>query len=211
VIGEEQVLFGYFIARAGAAVEKLPLHFVRHVDLVAAVRQPAGGARTTPAQMLEFKAVLAAASKRATILPLRFGTSFRNEAAVTQLLAARAGELGAALERLDDRVEMTVRVRLEQGQSAARRAAEIGNRVEPLETWSEVRTDRAGQRVVELAHLLSRSQAAEYRRRLAGEGFEVSGPWPPVHFLPQFLRLPVRRATGSGTSRASGAESAGGR
>ncbi len=203
------MLFSYFIARAGVALEKLPLQFVRHGDLVAAVGRPAGAARTTPAQMLEFNAVLAAASKRATILPLRFGTSFRNEAAVVQLLAARAGELGAALERLDGRVEMTVRVRLEAGESAAARLAQIRERVEAQETWSEVRADRAGHRVVELAHLMARSQAAEYRRRLGGEDLEVSGPWPPVHFLPQFLRMPMQRATGSGTSRASGAGSAG--
>lgn len=198
----------YFIARAGAAVENLALRFVRQGDLVAAVGQPDRGARATPEQMLEFNAVLAAASKRATILPLRFGTSFRNEEAVMQLLAARAGELAAALERLDGRVEMTVRVRLGAEESAAQRTAEIGDMVRPLETWSEVRTDRAGQRVVELAHLIARSQVAEYRRRL---GEEVAGPWPPVHFLPQFLRMPVRRATGSGTSRASSAGSGGGR
>jgi hypothetical protein len=191
------------------AVERLPLHFVRHADLLAAVGRPGGGVRPTPVEMLEFNAVLAAASKRATILPLRFGTSFPNEAAVVQLLAARAGELGAALERLDGRVEMTVRVRLEAGESAAARLAQIRERVEAQETWSEVRTDRAGQRVVELAHLMARPEEAEYRRRLGGEGLEVSGPWPPVHFLPQFLRMPMRRATGSGTSRASGAESAG--
>lgn len=203
------MLFGYFIARTGMAVEKLPLHFVRHADLVAAISRPAGGVRATPVEMLEFNAVLAAAWKRTTILPLRFGTSFRNEAAVVQLLAARAGELGAALERLDGRVEMTVRVRLEAGESAAARTAQIREQVEAHETWSEVRTDRAGRQVVELAHLVARSDAAEYRRRLAGERFEVSGPWPPIHFLPQFLRMPMRRATGSGTSRASGAGSGG--
>ncbi len=203
------MLFCYFIARTGEAVEKLPLRFVRHADLVAAVGQPAGGIRATPAEMLEFNAVLAAASKHTTILPLRFGTSFPNEAAVVQLLAARTEELGAALERLEGRVEMTVRVRLEAGESAAARLTQLRDRAGPHETWSEVRTDRAGQRMVEMAHLVARSHAAEYRRRLGGEGLEVSGPWPPMHFLPQFLRIPMRRATGSGTSRASGAGSAG--
>ena len=200
----------YFIARAGAAVEKLPLDLVRQGELVAAVGPAAASPRATPAQMLEYNAVLGAASKRAAILPLRFGTIFRNEAAVTQFLAARAGELGATLERLDGKAEMTVRVKLEAGESAARRVAELGELARALETWSEVRTDRS-RRVVELAHLIVRSQAADYRRRLAGEGLEVSGPWPPLHFLPQFLRMPVRSATGSGTSRASGAGSAGGR
>ena len=204
------MLFCYFIARAGAGVETLPLTFVRHEDLVAGVRRHTGGARATPERMLEYKAILAAASQRATVLPLRFGTSFASEAAVAQLLAARSGQLAAALERLDGKVEMTVRVRLEPGESAARRTAEISEAAQALETWSEVQTDRTGRRLVEMAHLIARSQTGQYRRGLAGQEFEVTGPWPPLHFLPQFLRLPMRvergrRATGSGTSRASAA------
>jgi hypothetical protein len=195
----------YFIARADAALEGLSVEAVRHGDLVAAVRRQGKGARVRPEQMLEYNAVLAAASKRATVLPLRFGTSFRNEEGVVQLLASRSDQLAAALDRLDGMVEMTVRV----GQR--RRADEITEMMRPLDSWSEVRVDRAGGKVVELAHLIPRSQAASYRRRLSGDEVEVSGPWPPVHFLPQFLRLPVRRATGSGTSRASGAGSAAGR
>jgi hypothetical protein len=195
----------YFIARADAALEELPVEVVRHRDLVAGVRPLGKGARATPGQMLEYNAVLAAASKRTTVLPMRFGTNFRSEEAVVQLLASRREQLTAALERLDGMVEMTVRVR------PPRRADEITQMVRPLESWSEVRVDRSGRKVVELAHLIPRSQAASYRRRLAAEEIEISGPWPPVHFLPQFLRLPVRRATGSGTSRASGAENAAGR
>jgi hypothetical protein len=177
------------------------------------VRRVEAAGRATPEQMLDHNAVVGAASRRMTILPLPFGASFRSEAAVVQLLAARAGELSAALERLEGKLEMTVRVRLAEGESAAAKVREIGEGVRALETWSEVRVGRSGERVVEVAHLLTRAQAADYRKRMAERGLEVTGPLPPVHFLPQFLRMPVRaergrRATASGTSRASDAGNA---
>jgi hypothetical protein len=182
----------YFIARAGSGVEGLSLDFVRHADLVAAVRRRPPALRPTPDQMLAYQAALSAASKVATILPLRFGTSFRSEAAVRQLLAARAGELASALERLEGKVEMTLRLRVEAGESPAEQVRELNAAGRPLEAWSEVRTDRAGGTVVELAHLIAKAEEREYRRRVEREEVEVTGPWPPLHFLPQFLRMPVR-------------------
>jgi hypothetical protein len=206
----------YFIARAGTALENLPVELIGHGELVAAVRRLGADARATPERMLEHTALLAAASRRTTILPLRFGTTFRSETAVVHLLAARAGELAAALERLDGKVEMTVRIGLGEKESASRRVREIGELARVIETWSEVQVGRSGERVVEVAHLVPRGQAAEYRKKLADQGLEITGPWPPLHFLPQFLRMPVRaergrRATASGTSRASGAGTAGDR
>jgi len=200
----------YFIARGGAALETQAVEWVRHGDLVAAVRRLGRGGRPTPGQMLDHTAVVAAAARRMTVLPFPFGTAFQSEGAVAQLLAARAGELEAALERLDGKVEMTVRVRLAEKESAASRVAGIGEEVRALETWSEVRTGRSGERMLEVAHLVARPQAAEYRKRMAERGMEVTGPWPPMHFLPAFLRMPVRaerarRATGSGISRAPAA------
>ena len=181
----------YFIARSGSAVEAMPLSFVRHGTLVAAVRR-LEASRPTPERMLEHNAVLVTASQRATVLPLRFGTAFHSEAAVTQLLAARAGELAATLDRLDGKAEMTVRVKLEPDQNAAGCADEIGRVTRPLDSRSEVRTDRFGHSVLELAHLVSRDQVGEYRRLLEEHGLEATGPWPPLHFLPQFLRMPAR-------------------
>jgi len=194
------MLHCYFIARSGPPIESLSfpslgasaLSFVRHQDLVAAVRLYPAGTRFTPQAMLEYNAILAAASRRSTVLPLRFGASFRDEAAVIRLLASRERELAATLDQLDGTAEMTVRVLVPAGEMAHRLADEINARARPLASRVEVHSNRAGQTVLEMSHLIPRHQAVEYRQRLAATGVEISDPRPPMHFLPEFLRLPVR-------------------
>lgn len=197
------MLYCYFIARAGAEVEGLPyrtweaaISFVREGNLIAAVREARPGARATPEWMLEYNAVLTAASKRATVLPVRFGTGFRTSSGVRRLLAARGAELAETLDRLEGKAEMILRVGLGEGESAARRAADLAQNARPLDHRFEVHPDRAGASVLEAAHLIEREQAPEYRRRLERPGVEITGPWPPLHFLPQFLRRPVRAERG---------------
>lgn len=211
------MLYAYFIARAGPQIENLlyrtlheaPVQFVHERDLVAAVRLLPAGKRSTPQLMLEHGAVLATAWRSATVLPLRFGTNFRTEAAVGHLLAARGAELAAALERLDGKAEMCVRVRLAEDQNAQIRAAEIAGIARPLDSWVEVRPDASGGRILEVAHLIDRREAAEYRRRVAGHALEVLGPRPPFHFLPQFLRIPVRAELRAQAPRRAGASAGG--
>ncbi|HYM12440.1 MAG TPA: GvpL/GvpF family gas vesicle protein [Bryobacterales bacterium] len=212
------MLYAYFIARAGPQIENLlyrtlheaPVQFVHERDLVAAVRLLGAGKRSTPQLMLEHGAVLATAWRRATVLPLRFGTSFRTEAAVGHLLAARGAELAAALERLDGKAEMGVRLRLAEDQNAQLRAADIAELARPLDSRMEVRAEPSGGRILELAHLIDRREAAEYRERMARQAIEVLGPRPPFHFLPQFLRIPVRaELRAQGAPRRAGAPAGG--
>jgi len=210
------MLYCYFIARSEPEIEKLPyrtlhaapLHFVHREELVAAVRALPAGTRSSPQLMLEHSAVLATALKRTTVLPLRFGTSFRSESGVVQLLAARAPEILAALERLDGKAEMGLRISLAEGASAQRHAAEISEACRPLDSWMEVRTDAAGGKVLELAHLIRLSDLESYRKSVKPYAAEMTGPRPPFHFLPQFLRWPVRAERRSG--RGARASSQGG-
>ncbi len=207
------MFYCYFIAREEPDIEKLPyrtlhgtpLHFLHRQDLVAAVRALPAGSRSSPQLMLEHSAVLATASKRATVLPLRFGTSFRSEAGVTQLLAARAAEIQAALERLDGKAEMGLRINLAEGESAHKQAAEIAEACRPMDSWMEVRTATAGGRVLELAHLIHQSDVDNYRKSVKPFAAELAGPRPPFHFLPQFLRWPVKaeRRSGRGAKASS--------
>ncbi len=190
------MLFCFFIARRQPELEPLAPGLVRHADLVAATRLLPDNARLTPDLMLEYNAVLRTAWERATVLPVRFGDVFSGEEALLQLLASRRGELLEALDRLKGKAEMGLRVAIPAGVGASDRVAEITLACRPLDCWFEVQWNRAGEAVLELAHLIDRQEAGEYRRRAEPLQIEVSGPRPPVHFLPQFLRRPVETERG---------------
>ncbi|HLL48148.1 MAG TPA: GvpL/GvpF family gas vesicle protein, partial [Longimicrobiaceae bacterium] len=59
-----------------------------------------------PDRLREHDGVVRAALRTATPLPLRFGTAFADEGALRAVLAERAAELLASLERVRGRVEM---------------------------------------------------------------------------------------------------------
>jgi hypothetical protein len=206
------MLWCYFIARAQAEVETVsyrtlegrPLSFIRSQELVAAARKLPVRTRSTPELMLEYNAVLLAASRRAAVLPLPFGARFRDEHAVVGLLEERRSELLGALGKLDGKAEMVLRVPLEAGADARALASEVSGIRLPLDTWFAVRFNAAGESLLELAHLIERADADEHRLRFERHRIDVSGPWPPFHFLPRFLRAPVgteRRAGRSGAGR----------
>ena len=189
----------YFIARSHPEIEtasyrtfdQVPLTFVRHEGLIAAIRALASGARPTPERMLEYNGIVAAASKRATVLPVRFGAGYRSEAAVARLLAERGRELLEALDRLEGKAELGLRVILDTPEQAREQAAGLARHGSALETWHEIHQDLAGRTILEVALLVSGAEVPACRERLQAEAGEVTGPWPPRHFLPYFLRAPV--------------------
>ena len=136
------MLYCYLIARFEPEIEtvgyrtlqSLPIRWIRNGELVAAARWAPAGTRSTPELMLEYNAVLAAAGKRATVLPVPFGTRFRSEAAIVRLLGERRRELLAAIEQLEGKVEMVVRLPVAAGSQAEDTAAEIGAICRPLES-----------------------------------------------------------------------------
>ena len=69
--------------------------------------EPAG---PDPARLRAYDAVVRAALRTATPLPLRYGTAFRDEEAAREALRARREEWLAALERVASRVEMGVQL-----------------------------------------------------------------------------------------------------
>ncbi len=205
------MLYCYFIARSKPEIESLsyrtlqdaPILFVRYQELAAAGRWLPAGTRSTPELLLEHAGVLATASKRVAVLPLRFGTSFRTESAVVHLLADRGPELLAALDRLDGKAEMGLRVPLAAGEDAQSRAAEIAEIGRPLDIWAESGPRPAGPAVLELAHLIDRRDADAYRQRVQPYALDVAGPRYPFHFLPRFLRMPVRTERRSTRARSA--------
>ncbi len=207
------VLHCYFLARWEPELEQrtsqaLPgavLSFVRRQELVAAARWWPAGRRAAPELILEYNAALAAASNLATVLPWRFGTCFPSESAIATFLEERRAELLAALDRLEGKVEMTLRGPLEPGATADERADRIRQTLRPLESRFEVQTNARGEAVLEITHLVERQDVAAYRERLEGQALEASGPRAPFHFLPQFLRLPVRSERRAGRARSAAA------
>ena len=201
----------YFIARSQPEIEaasyrtldRAPLTFVRHAGLTAAIRAMASGGRPTPERMLEYNGIVATASKRATVLPVRFGADYRSEAAVARLLAERGRELLEALDRLEGKAELGLRVILETPEQAREQAAGLARHGSALEMWHEIHLDPAGRTVLEVALLVSGAEAPACRERLQAEAGEVTGPWPPRHFLPRFLRAPVASERRSMRGRAA--------
>ena len=199
------MLYCYLITRAGPEIEKhwdrtaggAALRWLRCQELAAAVRELPAGTRFTPQLLLEWNAALSAAAQLASVLPMRLGASFRDEQAVLQLMAGRRQEMLAALERLDGKAEMILRAGLPSQAGAEDTAARINGLCRPLESWSQIKSCPGGETVLELAHLIPRTEAAGYRQRLQSQAVEITGPWPPFHFLPQFLRLPVKAARSS--------------
>ena len=205
----------YFIARAHPEIEtasyrtfdRAPLTFVRHEGLIAAIRALAAGTRPTPERMLEYNGIVAMASKRATILPVRFGAGYRSEAAVARLLAERGRELLEALDRLEGKAELGLRVILDTPEQARQQVAGLARHERAFEMWHEIHADPVGRTVLEVALLVSGAEVPACRERLLAEAGDVTGPWPPRHFLPRFLRAPVaseRRSIRSGAARRAG-------
>jgi len=142
--------------------------------------------------MLEHNAVIASASKKASILPLPFGSIFRGGHSLIELLAGRQAELLAALEKLNGKAEMRLRITLAPGEDSRQFAATISDECRPLDTWFEVRQSATGHTVLDMAQLIVRDESDRYREILARYGTAISGPLSPVHFLPQILRRPMK-------------------
>ena len=111
------MLLGYCVRRAGEAGPEAGLAGVGGVAVRLLETPPLGlwlSERAVegvdPERLREHDAVVRKALETATPLPLRFGTTFRDEDAVRALLAERRDEFVAALDRVAGRVEMGIRV-----------------------------------------------------------------------------------------------------
>lgn len=75
------------------------------------------GKPATPERLRQHETVVRAALLSATPLPLRYGTRFRSPEEAISLIQERADEFLAALERVRDCVEMSLRVTLRRDES----------------------------------------------------------------------------------------------
>jgi hypothetical protein len=130
VTGGESAVYVYAIVRGGggARADELggpvepehPVRAVRHEDLQAIVSEVPLGGFGTAEQLKDIEwveqrvsahdRVVKAALARGPVIPLRFGTIFRDERDVRRVLARNRDQLAATLDALDGRREWGVRV-----------------------------------------------------------------------------------------------------
>src|SRR5256714_12831421 len=133
----------------GASVE--PVRFGELAALTSPV--PPGNVRATRADLLRHFAVLGTAFEHGTVVPLRFGIVFDDEAAlVRDFLEPRRDELLGLLRKLRDRVELRVTahyreeailaeiVRTNRRVGALREATRTGGSHQPLVEPRELRS-----------------------------------------------------------------------
>lgn len=110
------MVVGYCIRRAGDAppaglegLDGAPVRLIEEGVLGLWVSDGEGGA-ADPGRLRAHDAVVRAALRSATPLPLRFGAGFRDEERARETLRDRVEEWAAALERVAGRVEMGVQL-----------------------------------------------------------------------------------------------------
>ncbi len=145
------------------------------------------------------------------LLPARFGTTLRSDAAVRELLARRREELGAALRRVAGASELSVRAiwcetaptsstgsgadYLQARAASERRAEELAHALEerltPVSRARCLRTSIAPRIPVAGAYLVPREETRSFMaalgrldRETADVTLTCTGPWPPYSFTP---------------------------
>jgi hypothetical protein len=144
----------------GAGVSGGDVRTVEHDGLAALVSDvPPGTVRAKRRDLLAHSDVLQAAFAGGTVLPLRFGTVFDDDAAVVdELLAARHDELVGLLRSLDGLAELTVKADFSEDEVLA----EIVH-----EDQQVARLRAQGGRDVELGEAVARALAARRERAAA--------------------------------------------
>jgi len=137
-----------------------------------------------------------------SVLPVRFGAVFANEAAARAAISAQLEPLQEALELVRGCAQMTLRVAAEEpaepkdggpgtrylrARARAQKAPEIDALRPTLALL--VRAERSERKsgVVSVFHLVPRDQTTAYREAVANFRAIVSGPFPPYAFAPEEL------------------------
>jgi hypothetical protein len=115
--GEERLLYIYGVvdaapAEPGLGLDDAPLGAVASGSLVAVVSEHARPPEADEDGFWRHEAVVERLMKSGAVLPLRFGTTVADEAAVRDFLRAREGEFTRQLDAVRGAVELAVRAEL---------------------------------------------------------------------------------------------------
>lgn len=148
-----------------------------------------------------------------TVLPFRFGTTFKSEAQVREILLANRTEFLDSLNRLRGKSEMHLKVLFPSAATSRKKKKsdpEAGDRCLQLATdrlsglfdrvpeQAAVRPLQNGEWLVDFAHLVEEDAVPAYQAAFGSAATQmkdcqllVSGPWPPYHFIPCGIRMPA--------------------
>jgi len=192
-------------------VEGAPVWTISHAGLSALVSRHETAPVIDERSGWAYEQVIESGMAQAAVLPMRFGSTLADRDAVVQWLDERARELSGVLERIRDRVEVSVRAVWAQGDETAaqvgtgreymearlepeRRARalreRIGQALDPLADASRYRLLVRPSAPVTAAFLVPRratetfvARAAELDRELAEADLTCTGPWPAYSFV----------------------------
>jgi hypothetical protein len=183
--------------------EPLPYDSVRAGDLMAVVERVESTPEPEPEELWGHEHVVEQLMADRAVLPMRFGTTQPDEAALRSALMERHEELRGALDRVRGRVELSVRAvggPVEPAPAATGRewlgarleAARLADAVhEPLAAVAvaERRRPATGE-VLRAAYLVDRAALDRFRAALDGVrrarpelDIVCTGPWPPYSFV----------------------------
>lgn len=194
----------------GGGVEEAALFAVRFEDLAAVCsHHDADDVRPRPETLWRHDDVVERTRQRGPALPIRFGSTFRDERDATEALLPRAEVFRAQLERVEGCVELAVRVgiprtapRTRDGGSAYLRAqlerrrevrAAAERALPPLEALAVAcrhGTPPPDRRCLSASYLVRQSDVDRFVqevRKIASQDGEMSvsctGPWAPYSFV----------------------------
>lgn len=182
----------YVYAVTEAACAETAPHVVRWCDLAAII-----GAEPLPSDpdertLWHHEAVVEAAMKRGPVLPMRYGSVVDD---VTGFLATRQEEFTAALRRVRDAVELSVRLPREEVAVAGTGTEYLMRRATATALAEQVyaplaELSRASTRRTQaFAFLVETTALAAFHERVASlrDRLDVeltcTGPWPPYSFV----------------------------
>lgn len=197
-------------ARLGRGIARRSLELVRAGKAYVVV-EPASARTATPAAIVAQDRVVRRLARLApAVLPLRFGSTAADPAALRALIAPVAGALAPAFERVRGAVQLTLRVEGRRSAAprpppagpgtrwlAARRArheapeiAAVSEATRPYVREARVERHARGPRVASVYHLVAREDLRGWRRAFAralaalprGVTVSATGPWPPWAF-----------------------------
>lgn len=196
-------------ALLGRGIARRPLALVR-AGRAYVVVEPAAARPASPESIVAQDRVVRRLARLApAVLPLRFGSTAVDPAALRALIAPVAGALEPAFERVRGAVQLTLRV---EGRAlprrppsggpgtrwlAARRAlhevpeiAVVSEATRPYVREARAERHARGPRLASVYHLVAREDLRGWRRALAraraelprGVTVSATGPWPPWAF-----------------------------
>jgi hypothetical protein len=198
---------------AATGVCRRPVRSIAIAPFHVIVEEAGGVPRATMANLRRHSAVIASVVDRGRdVLPVRFGTVVSGRSQLRRVVQARQEELSQALERVKGRVQMTVRVPIDEPRAAASGSAVRGasylraraalerqrarnplvraiqRAAKPFVRASRVEWRAGPPALVSVHHLVARSRIEQYRDAV-GQAMQarraegaVSGPWAPFAF-----------------------------